>query len=380
MSSHADNAIVSRDNATFAIDLYRQLSKQSGNPLFSPYSISVALAMTYAGARGTTATQMAHTVHFTLEQAWLHRAFAALQERLKAVQQAGHVKLGIANSLWPQQRYPFLPEFITRLKECYGVEITPLDYATASEAARLIINAWVEGKTEKKIVELIPKSLIDSLTQLVLVNAIYFKGNWANQFKPAHTHAAPFWITSDKAVTVPMMHQTMSLRYRHFNNLHVLELPYAGDDLSMLVLLPDKIDGLAELEAALTVEQLAKWTQQLREVEVEVFLPKFKTEFAITLNDALKDLGMPDAFTDAADFSGIDGSKWLCIGFVLHKAFIDVNEEGTEAAAATAVEIRLKGLPTPPVIVRADHPFMFLIRDNVTGSVLFMGRVIDPTV
>ena len=169
------------------------------------------------------------------------------------MQQAGHVKLGIANSIWPQERYPFLSEFIALLQENYGVEITPSDYIHACEEARLVINAWVEEKTDKKITELIPKDILDSLVRLVLVNAIYFKGDWARQFDPKRTHDAPFWITPAESVTVPMMHQTTSLRYRHFSGLQVLELSYAGDDLSMLVLLPDTIDGLVELEAALTV-------------------------------------------------------------------------------------------------------------------------------
>ena len=379
MSTNADLTAIVNDNTAFAIDLYHQLTNKPGNLLFSPYSISVALAMTYAGARGATATQMAQALHFGLEQTQLHPAFAALQDRLNAVQQAGHVKLGVANSLWPHKQYAFLPEFMTLLKECYGVEITPVDYRQAAEAARQLINAWVEAKTEKKIVELIPDGTLDDLVRLVLVNAICFKGDWARQFDPTRTQDAPFWITPDKSVTVPMMHQTTSLRYQHVGDVHALELPYAGNDLSMSILLPDRIDGLDELQASLTVERLAMWTQQLWEVDVEVFLPKFKTEFAVTLNKVLEDLGMPDAFNQfKANFSGMDGrEKWLYIAFVLHKAFIDVNEEGTEAAA-TAVIMKARGLPELSVAVRADHPFIFLIRDNSTGSVLFMGRVSNP--
>lgn len=377
MALDSDLTSVINGNTAFAIELYRQLSDKPGNVLFSPYSISVALAMTYAGARRDTEQQMAHTLHFTLERDRLHPAFTALQERLSVVQQAGQVKLGIANSIWPQERYPFLPEFIATLKDCYGVEITPLDYGRAEEA-RAIINGWVEAKTERKITELLPKDILDALVRLVLVNAIYFKGNWASQFDPKHTHEAPFWIAPDHSVTVPLMHQTASRRYGQFGDVQVLELPYAGGDLSMLVVLPDKVDGLEAVETILTAEQIRTWSQRLQKREVEVFLPKFKTEFAVTLNEALTNMGMPDAFSSKlADFSGMDGYIWLYIAYVLHKAFIDVNEEGTEAAAATAVIMIARGLPMS-LTVRADHPFIFVIRDNSTGSILFMGRVVNP--
>jgi serpin B len=365
-------------NTAFALDLYQQLKTKEGNLFFSPYSISVALAMTYAGARGNTESQMAQTLHFTLDQSQLHPAFAELEARLNSVQQKGHVKLGVANSLWPQKKYDLLPEFLALTQEYYGVEITPVDYAHAAEAARLLINEWVEAKTEKKITNLIPSGILTSLTRLVLVNAIYFKGDWSSQFDKRNTSDAPFWVMPDESVVVPMMSQTREMRYARRDGLQILELPYAGDDLSMVVLLPDEIDGLDELHAALTAGRLEKWTDDLWEMEVNVFLPKFKTTSAFNLNDKLRIMGMPDAFGDNADFSGMDGAKWLVIGAVLHKAFVDVNEEGTEAAAATAVVMRGKSMPAPPVVFRADHPFIFLIRDNVTRNILFLGRVVNP--
>ncbi len=230
-------------NTAFALDLYQRLKTKEGNLFFSPYSISVALAMTYAGARGDTAAQMARTLHFTRDQAQLHPVFATLEARLNSMQQKGHVKLGVANSLWPQKRYGFLPEFLALTKEYYGVEITAMDYANATEAARLMINEWVEAKTETKITELIQRPDISPLTRLVLVNAIYFKADWASQFNKQNTLDAPFWVMPSQSVTVPMMNQTREMKYAKRDSVHVLELLYAGDDLSMVVLCPTRSMG-----------------------------------------------------------------------------------------------------------------------------------------
>jgi serpin B len=211
-----------------------------------------------------------------------------------------------------------------------------------------------------------------------LVNAIYFKGDWASQFDQSLTSEAPFWVTSDEQVQIPIMTQKHKFRYGEDNGLQILELPYAGDDLSMLVLLPRETGGLAKLEESLAVENLDRWTRNLQETEVVVSLPRFEITFPFRLDDTLKSMGMVDAFSDKSDFSGMDGSKKLYIGAVLHKAFVVVNEQGTEAAAATAVIMQLKGLAFPPVVFRADHPFVFLIRENSTGSILFLGRVVNP--
>jgi serpin B len=362
-------------NTTFALDLYGELGGEEGNLFFSPYSISTALAMTYAGARGETERQMARTLHFTLGQDQLHPAFASLEAGLQAVQEPGQIQLHVANSLWPQIGYPFLQAYLSLVREHYGVLITPVDYGQA-EAARTAINTWVEGKTEKKIEDLIPSGMLDALTTLVLVNAIYFKGNWANQFDPNLTAAAPFWLTPAERVEVPMMTQEQEFRYAEWEGLQVLELPYVGNDLSMVVLLPEATDGLAALEEALTVENLDRWTNRLRQREVVVFLPKFGMSWGFELSRTLISLGMGAAF-GGADFSGMDGTRSLFIDKVVHKAFVDVNEEGTEAAAATAV-LMVRGMPAPPATFRADHPFLFLIRDNTTGSILFLGRVLEP--
>ncbi len=370
-----DAAIAARGNAAFAVDLYRVLAAERGNLCCSPYSISTALAMTYAGARGETARQMAQALHLTLDPARLHPAFAELEAGLRASQDKGDVLMQIANKLWPQVGYPFLETFLALTESYYGVTITPLDYRDP-EAARLTINAWVEEKTHGKIVDLIRPGLLSPITTLVLVNAIYFKGNWAHQFDPQRTAPAPFWKTSSDSVEVPMMNQAADFRYGETAGCQILELPYVGENLAMTLLLPQEPDGLAALEAVLTVETLERWTKELWETRVEVHLPRFKVTGAFELKQALMALGMVDAF-GGADFSGMDGTLSLFISAVVHQAFVEVNEEGAEAAAATAV-IMARGMPMPPPVFRADHPFLFLLRDRRTGGILFIGRVADP--
>jgi serine protease inhibitor len=368
-----------KGNAAFALDLYGELSDEEGNLFFSPYSISTALAMTYAGARGDTEKQMAQVLHFTLPQCRLHPAFASMEAALRAIQEKGDIELRVANALWPQKDYVFLEAFLKLTEKYYGSAITPVDYKTAHEAARRTINAWVEEKTNGKIKDLIPEGVLDPLTRLVLTNAIYFKGNWATQFDKKLTENAPFHLLSGASVETPLMHQKQTCGYAEFEGLQVLELPYVGDALSMVVLLPKEVDGIAELEHDLTAENLEKWTTQLRKQEVSIFLPKFTMTSQFQLAKTLASMGMPDAFNMSADFSGMDGTKDLYISAVIHKAFVAVDEEGTEAAAATGVVVSLKAAPRPATVFRADHPFMFIIRDNVSGSILFIGRVVDPT-
>jgi serpin B len=368
-------------NTTFAFDLYSQLRSQEGNLFLSPYSISTALAMAYGGARGETAAQMAKAMHFDLAQEKLHPAFAALESGLNAVQQKGQVKLAVANSLWPHKGHVFLPAYLDLCRINYGVAITPLDFAGAAEPARQTINAWVEDKTNRKIQDLIKPDTLNAVTRLVLVNAIYFKGNWSGQFDKQLTKAGPFHVFAGKTVETPMMQATKEFRYAESPEAQVLELPYAGNDLSMLVLLPRDASNLAALEQSLSPDKLYAWIRSLRSREVQLWLPKFKTSSEFSLNQTLTALGMTDAFTGRADFSGMDGTNDLFISALIHKAFVEVNEEGTEAAAATAVVMETKGIhiPEEPVVFRADHPFLFLIRDNRTGSILFLGRIVDPT-
>jgi serpin B len=393
-ASSIDTRNVIAGNTEFAVDLYGKFRTREGNVFFSPYSISTALAMTYGGAQGDTENQMAQTLHFNLTPDKLHPAFAAMEANLNAVQQKGQVKLAEANSLWPQVGYEFLPDYLALCLKNYGITITPVDYMGHTEAARKTINDWVEARTNRKIVELLKPGVLDGSTRLALVNAIYFKGKWVSQFETNLTENEPFYVSSGKTVTAPtyafpyaesarLMRQTGDFGYAELPDLQVLELPYAGDDLSMIVLLPREVDGLGNLEAGMTAENLTAWITNLKGQKVNVFLPKFKMTAEFSLKDTLMALGMSDAFDpDRADFSGMDGRKDLYVGAVIHKAFVEVNEEGTEAAAATAVLMDFAAVmqhPQPIPVFRADHPFLFLIRDNHTGSILFLGRVMDPT-
>jgi len=349
-------------NLGFAFDLYAQLSTGDGNVFFSPYSISAALGMTYAGAAGETAAQMRRTLHFAGSDEIVARSFGMMEQRLEEGSRDGGYEISLANSIWGQQGFNFLDGFLQTLEQHYGAGLRESDFAGQTEAARRAINAWVERETRERIKDLIPPGGLTALTRMVLCNAIYFKGNWASQFKKDATQDAPFTLADGKKVNVPM----------------ILELPYEGDDLSMLVLLPKAAGGLTALEKGLSPEWLAKWAKPLRKQEVQVYLPKFTMTSEFGLKDVLVKLGMKDAFNaGAADFSGMDGSKELFISAVVHKAFVDVNEEGTEAAAATAVVVGTTAMMEPTVF-RADRPFVFLIRDNKTGSILFIGRVANP--
>lgn len=379
--TQSDVETLVRGNSAFTLDLYQQLRRADGNLFFSPYSISSALAMAYAGARVNTQEQMGRTLRFSLPQEKLHPAFAEVQSRLSKLREGGTIKLNVANSLWPQQDDRFLDEYLSLVKKYYGVSITPVDYKNARETARKMINKWVEEKTENKITNIIQPGVLDSLTRLVLVNAIYFKGKWTKQFKPSETKNEPFFVSPETSVQAPLMRQMQKFKYAELDSLQILELPYLGNDLSMLVLLPRERNGLDQLESHLSLENFMRWKGALREQKVQVFLPKFKTTTLFNLSNTLAAMGMVDAFDRTkADFSGMDGKpNWLYIGAVLHKAYVDVNEEGTEAAAATVVSGVAMGVPKPPPIFRADHPFLFLIQENQNGSILFMGRIKDPT-
>lgn len=370
---------LAQDNNAFALDLFQQLRVEPGNLFFSPYSISTVLAMTTAGARGETEKQMAAALRFSLDRRRLHPAFAELQAALNKIQQAGHIKLNVANSLWPHNQYPFLADYLALTRRYYGVEITPQDYERSADVARATINKWVKEKTQDTIKNLILSDVLDKLTRLVLVNAIYFKGDWTYPFKLDATQPAPFLLAAGRSVSAPLMRQAREVRYAKADGVQLLELPYADGALSMLVLLPEKVDGLTELEKNLTAAKWAAWLRQLCTCEVSVFIPKFKITAKFELSRIMAALGMKDAFIESADFSGMDGQHDLYISKILHKAFVDVNEEGTEAAAATAVIMRKSLAIREPVTFRADHPFLFLIREKSTGSILFMGRVADPT-
>ena len=376
-------------NTEFSLVLYRQLLNEFGkkdkdfNIFFSPNSLSTALAMTYGGARGETQEQMADVLHFNLGQDRLHSAFEKLRKDLDAQEKDKGYQLSVANALWGQKGYPFLPDFLELTRKRYGAGLKQVDFSRETEKARKTINAWVEKQTKDKIKNLIPKNILTRLTRLVLTNAIYFKGDWASKFKEEKTQEEFFYTKSDKKIKVPLMHQTETFRYGQTDQLQILELPYKGEQLSMVVLLPKGRNDLGRLEKNLKPENLKNWLKKLRKRKVEVYLPKFKLTSKFSLSNILEKMGMPFAFdkpAGTADFSGMDGRRELFISAVLHKAFVEVNEEGTEAAAATAVVMSLRSMPTPPPVFRADHPFVFIIRDNPTGSILFMGRLANPKV
>jgi len=366
-------------NTTFALDLYSILKKEKGNLFFSPYSISSALTMTYGGARGDTAKELAKTLHFTLGAEKTHLAFTELNMKFDDIQNKGNVHLHIANSLWPQKDHPFLPEYLTLLERYYGVAVTPVDYMKATEKACKIINAWVEDRTKGKIKDLIGQGVLNPLTVLVLVNAIYFKGNWASQFDPKHTTESDFSLLDGGRTRVSMMYQKGSFGYGEIEGAQLLELPYTGNQLSMILILPNEPKRLSILEDELTPANLDSYLSRIVVKDVDVFLPKFKVTWGtFELKGPLQALGIQKAFSSGADFSGMDGTRSLSIDSVLHKAFVEVNEEGTEAAAATAVIMTRGGSLETPTF-RADHPFLFLIRDKTTGSILFLGRILDPS-
>jgi serpin B len=364
-------------NTAFSVDLYTRLKDQPGNLFFSPHSISTALAMTYAGARGETETQMARTLHFDLPQEALHPCFARLQKDLAGRQGC---ELAIANRLWGQKGALFLDAFLGITRDHYGAGLEPLDFASDTEGSRKTINAWVETETRDRIKGLLKPKILSPNTQLVLTNAIYFKGKWRKEFEKKNTEVLPFFVSKDREVKAPLMAQKGLFLYAEREDLQLLELPYVGDALSMVVLLPTEKNGLAALEAALTGDALKGWLAGLAPCgDVEVFLPRFKMTSDFSLGDTLAAMGMPLAFSGGADFSGMTGDRSLFISAVVHKAFVAVDEEGTEAAAATAVVMDCKCELPPSPTFRADHPFLFLIRDRGTGAVLFMGRVADPT-
>lgn len=362
-------------NSAFALELYAKLSSEPGNLFYSPYSLSMALGMTWAGARGATADEMAKTLHFGKD---VHAGFAALNKRLLG-RQPGY-QLSIANRLYVQQGYRLLDAFTAVTKEQYLAPVEAVDFGKAETRAH--INQWVEDQTNKRVKDLIGEGVLNSLTRLVLVNAIYFKGTWATEFDKKNTTPQPFF-TGSRKFDVPMMFRTMNgrarVRYAELDGVQVLELPYQGGDVTMVVLLPQARDGLGALEKKLDAAQFERLVGALRPSEVDVFLPRFRIEQSFALAPTLQAMGMPQAFSErSADFSGMSGRKDLYISAVIHKAFVEVNEEGTEAAAATAVVMMTKSVEPLRWTFRADHPFLFALRDTKSGSVLFLGRLDDP--
>ncbi|RLE37994.1 serpin family protein [Candidatus Woesearchaeota archaeon] len=374
------NTVVNANNQ-FAFDLYSQFKEESKdeNIFFSPYSISVALTMTYEGARGKTAEEMQSVLHIP-ENANLRRAnFAKIINEIN--KEDKKYKLHTANALWPRIDFRLLEEYQNTIDTYYGGKVTRLDYAREAEKSRQIINSWVEDKTEDKIKDLIPPGILNPDTVLVLTNAIYFKGTWVLQFDPKDTRDEDFTTSAGQTVKVPMMRLTgedAEFNYVETDEVQILEMPYEGEDLSMLIILP-KENNLEKIEESITPEKLSEWKNILKKQRVDIFIPKFKFETKYFMVDTLKKMGMVSAFNaPPADFSGMDGTKNLKIQNVIHQAFVEVNEEGTEIAAATAVIVGRESVQITPVF-RADHPFIFIIQQKDTGNILFLGRVSDPT-
>ena len=380
-----------RGNNAFAFDLYHALSDGEGNLFYSPFSISQALAMTSAGARGETQRQMTDTLHHRLPQGSLHPVFNAL-DRILASRGKGppgtpdkdgeagqHFRLNIANAVWGQEGYHFLAEFIDVLAEHYGAGMMAVDFAGAPDESRLRINDWVAEETSGKVRDLLPPGIIDRSTRLVLTNAIYFNASWLWPFSPRDTEIRPFHLDGGSTVMVPMMTETSKdfYGYASGDGYQAVDLPYSWGELSMTILLPDE-GRLEEFEGSLDSEILDRIVDEIEIDYITLTMPLFEFESEFDLRATLAGMGMPDAFGAEADFSGMTGSRDLWIRAVVHKAFVSVDEKGTEAAAATAVVMDESGVSKEPIAVTVDRPFIFLIRDIGTDMVLFLGRVPIP--
>jgi len=382
----AEQALLIEGNSAFAFDLYRQLRGEEGNLFYSPHSISVALAMTYAGARGETAEQIARTLHFLLEQEDLHPTFNWLDRELAARaegptgKESEGFRLNIVNAIWGQKGYDFLESFLDVLAENYGTGLRILDFIEETEESRLTINRWVSDQTEGRIEDLIPQGVTDELTRLVLTNAIYFDAAWQYPFNERDTSNGPFYLLDGGQVTVPMMRQTESFGYAKGHGYRAVELPYYGGELSMVILLPESGEFRA-FEEALHPQKVGDIISVLKRTPMVLTMPKFEFGSELELRDTLAGMGMPIALIPAADFTGMSDmpdAHELYIYDVIHQAFVSVDEAGTEAAAATAVIVKTVSAPVqPPVEVTIDRPFIFFVRDIDTGAVLFLGRVMN---
>ncbi len=358
----------------FTLDLYGRFKQTEGNIFYSGDSVHSALTSTLAGARGETASQMRRALHYELEGQALHSAAGRLQRTIES-----HDQISIANRLWLQKGFPLLPAFLRLSEASYGATPEELDFTHDAEGSRRTINAWVEGRTNRRIKELIQSSDLEGDARLVLTNATAFIGGWAARFEKGRTRTEEFTLDSGQTVPVAMMRRTGRIAYADGGDCHVVELPYEGGEISMLVIVPKEVDGLAGVEAAFSTSKINAWVEALGPRELVLALPRFRIHTStISLGEELQALGMVDAFTPRADFSGMTSAGGLYISKVLHKAFVEVDEDGTEAAAATAV-VMTKSAPPLRLIVRADRPFLFIIRHRGTGCLLFVGRLAAPT-
>lgn len=383
-AADAEVAALVESNNAFAMDLYAALKDGQGDFAMSPASIALALGMTYAGAKGDTAQQMKSSLHFSLDDARVHRTYGTLLRAWNAPGKRPY-RLSVANRLFGEQTLPFDKAFLSVTADDYAAELQPMNFMTAAESARFDINRWIERQTEKRIVNVLPEGSITSDSKLVLANAIYFKGKWLVEFEKSNTRAEDFHAPGG-VTKASMMNLKSSFRHAASDGVQLLEMPYQGKELSMTILLPDTVDGLPALEQKLTHKSLERWRAGMRAVEVEVALPRFKIDppQPIALKGVLQKLGIRDAFEpEKANFTGMSPQADelnLHITSAFHKAFVEVNEEGTEAAAATAVVVGTESvaIEPQPVRFRADHPFLFVLRDK-QGTILFIGRVSRPS-
>ncbi|MCD4784267.1 MAG: serpin family protein [Candidatus Eremiobacteraeota bacterium] len=380
LAESKDVKAVVKGNNEFAVAIYKKLcSGKKGNLFLSPYSISTALAMTYGGARGNTEIQMAKVLHFTLPQNKLHPAYGSLIHGLNERGKKGDYKLTVANRLWAQEGYKFLNSFLVLTEKYYGAGLQLLDFQNALEKSRVTINTWIEKKTNGKIVDLIKRGAVNKMTRLVLTNAIYFKGEWQDKFMKEATTKADFHVSAKNKIKVNMMRKVEHFKFAKCKGFKVVEMPYKGRDISMIVFLPDKIDGINSLEKSMNAGNLDKWISKLKYERLRLSFPKFKVTSSFLLGKALKGMGMLLPFSGDADFSGMTKQETVFISEVIHKTFVKVDEAGTEAAAATAVIMAGSAAPSKePEVFNVNRPFVFMIRDNKSGSILFMGRVMKP--
>uniref|UniRef100_A0A8C9Q1V5 Serpin domain-containing protein n=2 Tax=Spermophilus dauricus TaxID=99837 RepID=A0A8C9Q1V5_SPEDA len=383
-------------NTKFTLDLFRQLRKDGDNVFYSPVSILSALAMLDLGARGNTALQMGKVLHFNEitekatkkptaphagESGDVHQEIQKFLTELNKPSEAYNLK--IANRVYGEKESQFLQEYLDGIKKFYLATVESLDFKNAPEESRKKINSWVESQTNEKIKDLFPSGTIDQNTRLVLVNAVYFKGRWDKEFKKELTTEAKFWQNKNVSKSVQMMAKSGYFNFAFLEDVQakILEIPYKGNDLSMVLLLPHEADGLQELEDKLTAEKLMEWTSpgSMEMTNVNVCLPRFKVEETYNLKTMLSAMGMEDVFRpQKADLSGMTGTQGLSVSKVVHKSFVEVNEEGTEAAAATGVVVKVTSAPMPSVSFYCDHPFLFFIVQKKTDSILFFGRVSSP--
>jgi serpin B len=383
--SDSDIATLAEGNNAFALDLYRAIKDQDGNLFFSPYSLSQALAMAGAGARGQTEHEMFTTLQFKFSQEQLHAAFNGLDLELAKRGQGAKGKdnkafrLHIINAIWGQVDFKFQAAYLDLLAQNYGAGLRTLDFIKEADKSRLQINRWASDQTEGRIKDLLLPGTINPLTRLVLTNAIYFNAAWQYQFTKESTGNADFTLLDGSRVSVPMMHLQKSFAYSEGSGYQAVELPYDGQELSMVIILP-RSDSYRAFESALNSQQVNSIIQNLKSGRVNLSMPRFTFESRFSLKKALGDMGMKTAFSPSdADFSGMDGAKDLFIQDVIHKAFVAVDEAGTEAAAVSAVMMGVTSAPAEqPKEITLDHPFIFLIRDNQTNSILFLGRVMNP--